>query len=809
MAILSVAASASSVSGSRRRLRVGAGSLCLVLAAVLCAATMPTSAAASTADVEQKWTAAVNDMVFEDGYDAYAYEGTAAPVALSDSNVSAAGLPQSYSLAKLGFVTKAKKQAPWGDCWCFATVAAAESSILSKAAQNGVDVGDLDLSERALINFVYSKNGVPASVAGSTQAGEGTYGAANSGYFDAGGKVSYCMTLFSAGIGLVPESQAPYKNNEAVIVCEVTPEGASEVQTKYWTQSEIDAYAAEHPADKIVRKSWAGPVRDDDGAVVKYYDWSIDDSLWDVKGYALNDANVLPAVRVEATESTPELTDANTVVAMKKELMAGHGIATAYHLDESNSDSNKVSKFFDRNTWSHYTWSDDTSNHYVTIVGWDDTYSKGNFKNNAGKTPEGDGAWLVKQSSGSEEDESDFQNTGAWGILDENGKHTGYFWLSYYDRSIRKCYSFDFDLTNYGGSGLSYTDQYDYLPQEDVIVASSKTPVSSANVFTAQGDMALRTLACATYKQNTTVTYQVYLLDSEAATPTDPEHAKLVCTAEGTYAYGGYHRVTLDEGDWVAMRKGQRYAVVTTQRCDDNGLWYQGAAMNNGRRISVRAKLNAGESWTGTTAGSVSEATSATSWTDWTAVAAGVHGTDFSGEWAVDNASIKGISEARSWASVEELAKLKQALAQARAKLDAAKTSIDGSDVASSATWITQAEREDLEAKIAAAERLLARAGDFEDALANTTPSSDEVIASIASVAFDAAQGSKTESPKADASAKKDEAQAPEGKGSRGQTKSSIPATGDAVNIQMAAALIAGAFALIAAAVINRSARRS
>lgn len=751
----------------------------------------------------------VNGPFLEDGYDVYSYEGTTAPVALSDSNVSTAGLPQSYSLAKLGFVTKAKKQAPWGDCWCFATVAAAESSILSKAAQNAVDVGDLDLSERALINFVYAKDGVPASVAGDAQAGEGTYGRTDSRYFDEGGKVSYCMTLFSAGIGLVPESQAPYKNNEAVIVCEVTPEGSTDTQTKYWTQSEIDAYAAEHPADKIVRKSWAGPVRNEDDEVIKRYDWSVDDALWSVKTYTLNDANVLPAVRIEATEKTSELTDASAVTAMKKELMAGHGIATAYHLDETSSDSNKVSKFFDRNTWSHYTWSDDTSNHYVTIVGWDDTYSKSNFKNSAGKLPEGDGAWLVKQSSGSEADESDFQNTGAWGILDENGKHTGYFWLSYYDRSIRKCYSFDFDLTNYGGTGQSYTDQYDYLPQENVVVASSKTPVSSANIFTAQGDMALRTLGCATYKQNATVTYQVYLLDDEATTPTDPEHAKLVCTVQGAYAYGGYHRVTLDEGDWVAMRKGQRYAVVTTQRCDDDGLWYQGAVMNNGRRISVRAKLNAGESWTGSSAGSASEASAATTWTDWTAVAAGVRGTDFSGEWAVDNASIKGISEARSWASVEELAKLKQAIADARAKLDVAKTSADGSDIATSATWLTQEERDALEAKIAAAEKLLARAGDFENVLANTTPSSDEVSASIASVAFDASYGSKAASSKDGGAADKNRAPASANKKPVAHSTAFIPATGDAASARAAVVLVASLALITIAIVRNRSIRRS
>ena len=50
-------------------------------------------------------------------------------------------------------------------------------------------------------------------------------------------------------------------------------------------------------------------------------------------------------------------------------------------------------------------------NHAVTIVGWDDTYSKYNFKH----TPQGDGAWIVRNSWDS-----------SWG-------NDGYFYVSYYD----------------------------------------------------------------------------------------------------------------------------------------------------------------------------------------------------------------------------------------------------------------------------------------------------------------------------------------------------------------------------------------
>ena len=51
--------------------------------------------------------------------------------------------------------------------------------------------------------------------------------------------------------------------------------------------------------------------------------------------------------------------------------------------------------------------------HAITVVGWDDNYSKSNFK--AGYQPENDGAWLCKNSWG------DYNNLG------------GYFWISYDD----------------------------------------------------------------------------------------------------------------------------------------------------------------------------------------------------------------------------------------------------------------------------------------------------------------------------------------------------------------------------------------
>lgn len=54
--------------------------------------------------------------------------------------------------------------------------------------------------------------------------------------------------------------------------------------------------------------------------------------------------------------------------------------------------------------------------HCVSVVGWDDNYSKENFSESISGTPENDGAWLIKNSWGNR-----YNNLG------------GYFWISYDD----------------------------------------------------------------------------------------------------------------------------------------------------------------------------------------------------------------------------------------------------------------------------------------------------------------------------------------------------------------------------------------
>ena len=76
--------------------------------------------------------------------------------------------------------------------------------------------------------------------------------------------------------------------------------------------------------------------------------------------------------------------------------------------------SENAEPFYNNVTHAIYSNQSKTGDHAVTLVGWDDNYSASNFK----ITPPGDGAWIIKNSWGSD-----------WG-------DGGYYYASYYDRSV-------------------------------------------------------------------------------------------------------------------------------------------------------------------------------------------------------------------------------------------------------------------------------------------------------------------------------------------------------------------------------------
>ncbi|HCR73953.1 MAG TPA: hypothetical protein DIW26_06125 [Ruminococcus sp.] len=175
------------------------------------------------------------------------------------------------------------------------------------------------------------------------------------------------------------------------------------------------------------------------------------------------------------------------------------------------------------------------SSHAVAIVGWDDNYSKENFREDM--RPENDGAWLVKNSWG-----SDFGNN-------------GFCWISYEDNYA----SFD------AAYSLEYADNYDKLYENDKGLANPWDYYISqntkegyiSNIFTAEENEYISAAAFFTNDNGTEYEITVYTDLQDETNPASGTEHKIT---SGTEKYAGYH--TYDFPEAVYVEKGQKYSVA-------------------------------------------------------------------------------------------------------------------------------------------------------------------------------------------------------------------------------------------------------
>lgn len=206
--------------------------------------------------------------------------------------------------------------------------------------------------------------------------------------------------------------------------------------------------------------------------------------------------------------------------------------------------------YYDSENNSYYCDMEDCSNHSVAIVGWDDNFSKENFLTTPdGNAPEGDGAWLIRNSWYSYEE--DYSEPG-----DEYCLY-GYFWLSYYDASLCEIKAYEYESTD------DYDNNYYYDGGYCSNEIEMPTKVKVANVFKTKANKKgelLKAAGILTYNTNVKYTIDIYL------NPTDgnPESGYKVeeATTKGTLREAGYKIIDLDSE--VELAYGDTYAVVVT-----------------------------------------------------------------------------------------------------------------------------------------------------------------------------------------------------------------------------------------------------
>ena len=465
-----------------------------------------------------------------------------------DPNTPAADgeMPSKFDLRDVqvkgsGIVPPIRFQNPFGTCWVHGPTAAAEISILGSglAQDDGYTAETFNLSEKHLSFFAYTALNDPED----PQNGEGKRSSVplTGSQKLQGGDPQFVTWLYASGIGPNLEDRSGLDEGDEEVLAYKGRNEETESRPVTW----YDENGEKH-------SGWRRFCYSSDD------DWEIPEKYRFYQSYRLKDSYILPSpAKYEKGEDYSY--NPNGTAAIKQQLLAYRGVSFSINAESSRPDwTTKKWKYLSPN-WAQYTYDSVFDNpHSVCIVGWDDDYPKENF--NEGHQPPENGAFLARNSWGS--DYNDFPTNGYrhWGIEQEENKHNGYFWISYYDRTLQCLEAFAFDKSNVGSS--YYVQQYDYALGHHVREVVSDSESKAANVFAADRNAKLTDISVFTTTPNTEISYEIYLLRSKYR---DPYDGVKIQSGEGySFEYGGYHRFTLKEP--VNLFRGQAYSVVLSQK---------------------------------------------------------------------------------------------------------------------------------------------------------------------------------------------------------------------------------------------------
>ena len=396
---------------------------------------------------------------------------TALAITASVTPLSAYAAPAKYSSVEQGYITPVKNQGQWGICWAFTSTAISEASLI-KEFPDKFKADTLDLSEN-LLSYMISHPSLYGKLNSSGDYATYTSSSATD-YLELGGNVWNAGLAVMNGIGPYYEnSQYPYSSY-----------GTPGIVNKSFTESE-------------------------------YYELRNSGAAKLTGMYVAN---------INQNNSNDQL----------KELILTYGAASLSYCDTTNYGRTDGKFGDDGSSYYYYCPEEYTSNHAVTVVGWDDSIPASAFKT----APAGNGAWLIKNS---------------WG---DDSRDDGYFWLSYYDKSIASS-GVAYDYTVDGAD-----DYYDTLYNYDGGNSSSwfgfgLSTMYGANVFTAE-DASNITGAAVYTSKGMDIELSVYTGLKDKANPTSG--TKAATATKENVGYEGYYSLQFDSS--VKVQKGDTFAIV-------------------------------------------------------------------------------------------------------------------------------------------------------------------------------------------------------------------------------------------------------
>ncbi|WP_407413741.1 C1 family peptidase, partial [Methanobrevibacter sp.] len=186
--------------------------------------------------------------------------------------------------------------------------------------------------------------------------------------------------------------------------------------------------------------------------------------------------------------------------------------------------------YYNENTSAQYYFKNESGNHIVFLVGWDDNYSKNNFL----VTPPGDGAWIIKNSYGTRHGDE------------------GYDYISYYDTAFATQYhSVGYIFENNEPYNKNYqTDMGGYikyfLSKSPGVIASYK------NVYTSLEDDLIAAVGTYFYEEGEKYNLEIYV------------NNKLKFSQNGTAPFEGYHTIKLNKN--ISIEENDNFTVVMTKK---------------------------------------------------------------------------------------------------------------------------------------------------------------------------------------------------------------------------------------------------